>query len=170
MRCNGANTNSKLRRLLPPLRGPPPSRREANVYDTFGNRGVARHLTKKPRPMGEVAAKPTERALRTRALALSLPSFVILSEVEPEDEGAKRIHPRASEWIRARNLRTVLCDLHNTKLLFTQQSALAKPSLEIPHQCAFFGYLAEKSSTACRTHFAHTLSKTISRHSAQDDG
>ena len=59
---------------------------------------------KKPRPMGEVAAKPTERALRTRALALSLPSFVILSEVEPEVEGAKRIHPRASEGDRARNL------------------------------------------------------------------
>ena len=37
--------------------------------------------------MGEVAAKPTERALRTNTLALSLTQRVILSEVEPEDEG-----------------------------------------------------------------------------------
>ena len=94
--------------------------------------------------MGEVAAKPTERVRCGYALALSLLSFVILSEVEPEDEGAKRIHPRASEWIRARNLRTVLCDLLGIKLLFTQRSALAQISLEIPHKCAFFAEVAEK--------------------------
>ena len=75
-----------------------------SVLQIKGDRGIMRHLTKKPRPVGEVAAKPTERALRTRALALSSSQPVILSEVEPEDEGAKRIHPRASEGDRARNL------------------------------------------------------------------
>ena len=56
-----------------------------------------RHLTKKPRPVGEVAAKPTERVRYGYAPVHFSSQPVILSVVEPEDEGAKRIHPRASE-------------------------------------------------------------------------